>query len=113
MVCPANAADRNVVAGSRRRRSRAIGWIIGEQWNLVALKLSGGALSLPAAFQDSGYKPASLLPNVILSGLIGGGAVAIVYGLTQKVASRAPAPIGRDTPLRQTDPPCPPQLDSY
>jgi hypothetical protein len=64
----------------------AIGWIIGgrEQWNLVALKLSGGALSLPAAFQDSGYKPASLLPNVILSGLLGGGALAVMYWLTHR-----------------------------
>jgi len=54
---------------------------------------------LPAAFRDSGRTGVFLLSNVILSGLIGGGALAIVYGLTQKEASPAPAPIGRATPI--------------
>jgi len=82
----------------------AIGWIIGgrEQWNLVALKLSGGGWSLPAAFQDSGFTAVGLLSNVILSSLIGGGALAIMYGLTHKEAS--PAPIGHATPLETNRP---------
>jgi hypothetical protein len=84
----------------------AIGWVAArtDPWNLVALRLSGNAWSLPAAFQDSGYKPASLLPNVILSGLLGGGALAVMYWLTQKVAARAPAPSGRAAPLETKRP---------
>lgn len=79
----------------------AIGWVSGgtEQWNFVALRLSGSGWSLPFIIQDSGIRAVGLLSNVILSGLIGGSVLAIVYGLTQKQASPAPAPIGRAAPL--------------
>ena len=64
----------------------AIGWVMGgtDQWNVVALKLSGYGWSLPALFQDSGATTVGLLSNVILSGLIGGGVLAIMYGLTHR-----------------------------
>ena len=67
----------------------AVGWLIGG----IVFKL---AHSLPVDLTAEGISAASdLLSNVILSGLIGGGALAIIYGLTQKEAS--PAPIDRAT----------------
>lgn len=87
----------------------AFGWVIGGtyQWNSVALEVSGNGVSLPAAFQESGVTAVGLLSNVILSGLIGGGALAVMYWLTRKEAAPAPAPIGRATPLETNRPTVP------
>jgi hypothetical protein len=61
----------------------AVGWVIAGtySWYSVALKISGYGWSLPAAFHEAGYTTVNLLSNVILSSLLGGGALAIIYGL--------------------------------
>jgi hypothetical protein len=73
-----------------------VGWLIGG----IVFKL---AHELPVDFTLEGTSAASdLLLNIIVSGLIGGAALAIMYGLTHKEPS--PAPIGYASPLEKTRP---------
>jgi uncharacterized caspase-like protein len=84
----------------------AVGWVIAGtfSWYSVALKIAGYGWSLPAAFHEAGYTTVNLLSNVILSSLLGGGALAIIYGLMHKEASPAPAPFVLATTLEANKP---------
>jgi uncharacterized caspase-like protein len=63
----------------------AVGWIVAgmDSWYSVALKISEYGWSLPYVFHESSANTVHLLSNVILSSLLGGGALALVYGLTR------------------------------
>jgi hypothetical protein len=62
----------------------AVGWIIAgmDSWYIVALKIAAYGWSLPAVFHESSATTVHLLSNVLLSSLLGGGALAVIYGLT-------------------------------
>jgi hypothetical protein len=64
----------------------AVGWVIAGtfSWYSVALKIAGYGWSLPAAFHEAGYTTVNLMSNVILSSLLGGGALAVMYWLAHR-----------------------------
>ena len=64
----------------------AVGWVIAgmDSWYSLALKISEYGWSLPYVFHESSANTVHLLSNVILSSLLGGGALAIIYGLMNR-----------------------------